>query len=233
MTNYVLVHGGYAAGWSWERVMPYLRENDLVGAVIALDLVGHGSRLSEKPENQITMEDYIDDVVDAIEKRNLRNVVLVGHSLAGTIIPYAAARVSDRIKRLIYISGMIPSDGKSVLKTVQDDFGMNFGTSDSKNQYDYRQIFCHFMDEPTIEWYLSRIGSEPPAALNTPMNQIRLPENMPVTYVQLTEDLWLTMHMQNHMIQSLTNPELIELESGHNAPISHPEEIARILLRYA
>lgn len=239
MANYVLVHGGYVASWCWDRMMPYLKEDARVSELVAPDLVGHGSRLNEKPEYKITLEDYIQDIVDVIEGQNLHNVVLVGHSMAGIFLPQAVTRVSGRIKRLVLISAMIPSDGKTAIETIEQDFGLSASLSKSKGIKDgkkksFRDIFCQFMDEDTAQWFMKRVSStEPPAAMYTPVKQTRIPENVPVTYVKLTRDRWVIKQMQHHFAQSLGNPEIVELESGHNAIMSHPEEMARVLLRYA
>jgi pimeloyl-ACP methyl ester carboxylesterase len=46
--------------------------------------------------------------------RDLFDVTLVGHSLAGMTLPGVAARVSDRIGRLVFISCVVPPHGVSV-----------------------------------------------------------------------------------------------------------------------
>jgi pimeloyl-ACP methyl ester carboxylesterase len=73
--------------------------------------MGHGTRSDIKPLNEIHLADYVDDVVREIEERDLRDVVLVGHSLAGITLPLAAERVADRLRRLIDLSNPLPGFG--------------------------------------------------------------------------------------------------------------------------
>ncbi len=231
MSDYVLVHGGAHAGWCWEPTVPYLKQDPRVGMIAALDLVGHGSRLDEKPEDQITLEDYIRDITGAILQQDLNDVVLVGHSLAGAIIPQAAARVPDRVKRLVFVSAIIPPEGKTVLEAMQD-IGVSADPGDSQEQF-LRNMFCNDMDEAMARWLLDNLGPEPPAALTTPVSRKELTQSIPITYVLLTKDQLLPPEAQRQVLRNLEAPEVVELESGHDAMISHPQELARVLLGYA
>ncbi|MGE4605761.1 MAG: alpha/beta fold hydrolase, partial [Myxococcota bacterium] len=57
--TFILVHGGAHGAWCWERMSPHL-----VGAVVALDLPGRGSRPASL--EAITVDDWVDAVVEAI-----------------------------------------------------------------------------------------------------------------------------------------------------------------------
>ena len=72
----VLVHGGGFAASCWDRLVPLLPE-----PVVALDLPGRGSRPA--PLVGLTIGHFVDAVVDTLEADDLRDVTLVGHSLAG------------------------------------------------------------------------------------------------------------------------------------------------------
>lgn len=232
MTNYVLVHGGNHAGWCWELMIPHLREDPRTGEVLALDLVGHGSRKNDKPHGQIIMEDYINDIADAILKRDLREVVIVGHSMAGSIIPQAAALVPDRVKGLVFISAVIPQEGKSVQETW-NEIGFSFDSDSSDLKSYYRRIFCQDMDETTIQWFLSKVDKEPPGGFTAPVYRSVLPRSISNIYVLLTRDQVLPLEAQRSLAGNIEHVQFAELESGHNAMISHPKELAKLLLRYA
>ena len=78
---------------------------------LAVDLPGRG----ENPYDlaKITLKLHIDVVSEFIEQRDLRDVVLVGHSMAGLIIPNVAVRMPQRIKRLIFVSALVMHDGEA------------------------------------------------------------------------------------------------------------------------
>ena len=82
--TYVLVHGATFDGSCWDLLLPHLD-----GPAIAVDLPGRGSRPADL--TQVTIQDFVDVVVDEIECCDLHDVVLVGHPLAGITLPGVAA----------------------------------------------------------------------------------------------------------------------------------------------
>ena len=110
----VLVHGGGCTKECWELMLPYLD-----GDVLALDLPGRGERPGDL--TKIGVADFVDAVVDDIESRDLHDVVLVGHSLAGLTIPQVAGRVRDRIRALVFVSCTVPRDGESSYDTLDPE----------------------------------------------------------------------------------------------------------------
>jgi len=69
--------------------------------------------------------------------------------------------------------------------------------------------------------------------LTTPLSYRGLPESIPTTYVLLTKDQALPPEAQRQLLRNIGSPEVVELESGHDAMVSHPKELAKVLLRYA
>ena len=61
---------------------------------------------------KMTWEMYADSVVRFIEDRDLKNVILAGHSLGGLTISAVAERIPKRIKRVIWVSAMVMLDGE-------------------------------------------------------------------------------------------------------------------------
>ena len=90
---YVLIHGGSFTGSCWQPIVPLLPE-----PVVAVDLPGRGTR--PRALAGISIADFVDAVVDDIESRDLRDVVLVGHSMAGLTMPGVAERIPDRLRHL-------------------------------------------------------------------------------------------------------------------------------------
>lgn len=63
MASFVLVHGAAHGAWCWERLIPILLASPQVEEVVAIDLVGHGTRIEEKPLKAICLGDYADEIV--------------------------------------------------------------------------------------------------------------------------------------------------------------------------
>ncbi|MFQ6117941.1 MAG: alpha/beta hydrolase, partial [Candidatus Bipolaricaulia bacterium] len=113
MADYVLVHGAWQGAWGWARLKKSLEERGQ--RVLAVDLPGHGERI-QADLAKIALQDYIDTVTEEIVKDDLHDVILVGHSLGGITVPYVAERIRERIKRLVFISCLLPDEGKSALE---------------------------------------------------------------------------------------------------------------------
>src|SRR5689334_20641937 len=109
--TFVLVHGGSFAASCWEPLLPSLPDS-----TVAVDLPGRGSR--PRPLAGITIADFVDAVVEEIESRDLRDAVLVGHSMAGITMPGVAARVPDRLARLVFVACTVPGDGERIVDTL-------------------------------------------------------------------------------------------------------------------
>lgn len=227
MTSFVLVHGGAHASWCWDRLAPHLRSDPRVRSVVAVDLTGHGARRDVKPLEAISRADYVDDVVREIESRDLREVVLVGHSLAGITIAHAAARVADRIRRLIYLSTSNPAAGHSI-----EDL-MKHPLSPLSRDVDFRDMFCNDLDDEAAGWLLSKLGPEPPGPMAEPVPAIVLPAELESTYILLERDEALPPPLQREQARNAGADEVVPLDAGHSAFASRPRELADLLLRYA
>jgi pimeloyl-ACP methyl ester carboxylesterase len=227
LTSFVLVHGGAHASWCWDRLVPHLRSDARVESVVAVDLSGHGARRDVKPLEAITLADYVDDVVREIEGRDLRGVVLVGHSLAGITIPQAAARVADRIRRLIHLSTSSPAAGQSVAELMKHPM------SPLSRGVDLRSMFCNDLDDETTTWLLSKLGPEPPGPMTEPVPPVDLDGRIESTYILLERDEALPPALQIEQAHNARVGEVVPFDAGHSAFASRPRELADLLLRYA
>src|SRR4051812_16992837 len=111
--TFVLVHGGGHGGWCWQRVARALRADG--HEVHTPTLTGFGDRAHLDAPG---FETFVEDVVALLELEDLRDVVLVGHSMGGTIIPRVAERVADRIARVVWLTAAVTADGESLLQAV-------------------------------------------------------------------------------------------------------------------
>src|SRR5215472_10739699 len=100
--NVVIVHGAWADGSSWSKVIPLLQTRGL--HVVAV-------------QNPLTS--LADDV--AATKRAIASqngaVLLVGHSYGGAVITEAGN--DPKVVRLLYVAAFAPSDGESVASTTK------------------------------------------------------------------------------------------------------------------
>lgn len=226
MASFVLVHGAAHGAWCWERLLPLLAASRQVDAVVALDLTGHGSRLEAKPQEAVARADYVEDVVREIEGRDLRDVILVGHSLAGITVPEAAGRLGSRMRRLVLLSTAHPEPGHSVEELMAHPL------SPVSRGVDFQRMFCNDLDAEATAWLLSRLGPEPAGPMREPVPAVSLPAGLPSSYVVLERDEALPPELQRELAKTAAADELVPFDAGHSAFASRPRELAALLLRW-
>jgi pimeloyl-ACP methyl ester carboxylesterase len=111
MANYVLVHGAWGGGQSYERTAADLRAAG--HEVLVARLKGLGAR-SDELHPGITLTDHIDDVCQQVGQAGIDRFILAGHSYGGMVITGVAARLGARIDAIAYIDAFLPGDGQSL-----------------------------------------------------------------------------------------------------------------------
>jgi pimeloyl-ACP methyl ester carboxylesterase len=226
----VLVHGGGCTKECWDLMIPHLE-----GDVLAVDLPGRGGRPGVL--TTIGIADFVDAVVDDLESRDLHDVVLVGHSLAGLTIPQVAGRVAKRIRALVFVSCTVPRDGQSVYDTLDADIQAisdsspkdALATLDAETQ---QAVFYNDVDDPDLlEWAVRLVVPEAPATLSDPMVLSTMPPDLRRVWVRLARDAIVAPEKQDRFIENLGGAEVLELDAAHMAMISRPRELAEILGR--
>ena len=96
-TNVVLVHGAFADGSSWNKVIPLLQAR-------GLHVVAVQNPLSSLADDTAATQRAIDQQTGP--------VVLVGHSWGGAVITQAGN--DDKVKALVYVAALAPDSGESV-----------------------------------------------------------------------------------------------------------------------
>jgi pimeloyl-ACP methyl ester carboxylesterase len=121
--TYVLITGAWHGGWAWRPVAQRLRA--LGHRVITPTLPGLHDGADPTAH---TLTDVIDYVVDLVEGADLRDVSLLGHSWGGYVITSAAPRLAPRLRRLVYWSAFVPSEGLSLNEEVPPHYTELFTT---------------------------------------------------------------------------------------------------------
>jgi pimeloyl-ACP methyl ester carboxylesterase len=115
MATFVLVHGAGTGGWLWRRVRARLVRDGHEVFTPTLTGVGERAHLARR---DVSLGTHIDDVVAVLECEELADVVLVGFSYAGMIIPAVADRLPGRVRRLVYLDAIVTESGRSALDVM-------------------------------------------------------------------------------------------------------------------
>ena len=232
---FVLVHGGGFSGSCWDLLIPLLD-----GTVYAVDLPGRGDRPADL--STVTVPGSVDAVADVITDNHLTDVVLVGHSMAGLTLPGVAERVPSRLRRLVFVSCTVPAHGTSLAQTLADlsptvgELSEHIGQADLVadgrgvlHSVVAGEMFCNDMDDQLTRFTLDRMVPEALGILGEPCDLTGLRHPVPRTYVRLTRDATVSLEAQDAMIANLGGAEVVDLDSGHMAMISHPGQLAALV----
>ena len=107
--TFILVHGTWLGGWSWQYVRRILQRAG--HDVYAPSLSGCGDR-AHMMNPDIGLDTHIQDIVNIIDFESLDNVILVGHSFAGLVITGVADARREKIRRVVFFDALVPAEGR-------------------------------------------------------------------------------------------------------------------------
>ena len=108
--TFVLVPGAWQGGWAWQPVARRLREAGYTAVTITLPGLADGDERAG-----LRLSDAIDHVVAEVSRRDLSEVVLVGHSWGGYVITGAAHQLAGRLAKVIYYNAVVPARGTAMV----------------------------------------------------------------------------------------------------------------------
>jgi pimeloyl-ACP methyl ester carboxylesterase len=111
----LIVHGAWGGGWAFREVDSLLSADHY--KVYRPTLTGQGEKVHLSTPD-INLSTHIQDIVNVILFEDLHDITLVGHSYGGMVVTGVADRVPDRIRQLIYVDAVLPKSGESVNDTL-------------------------------------------------------------------------------------------------------------------
>jgi pimeloyl-ACP methyl ester carboxylesterase len=217
-TNIILVHGGWADGSSWGKVITILKNAG--HKVIAVNLPLHN------------LADDVKTVKRAVELIG-KPVILVGHSYGGEVITNAAYN-NPNVTGLVYIAAFAPDEGQSLSTFVSaKDFPQGFLILDSEGLAYINPDMFHDRFAQDVNLTQADIM----AVAQKPFNASIFGENsgapawkqLPIWYQISESDLMIPPAAQ-HTFAKQMNATTISINASHASYVSHPDEIAKLIL---
>jgi pimeloyl-ACP methyl ester carboxylesterase len=221
--NIVLVHGQFADASSWSKVIPFLQ--DAGHKVIAVELPLH------------SMADDVATVKRAIDLIG-GPVLLVAHSYGGFVITNAGYN-NPNVKGLVYIAAVAPKEGQTENtaknspspKVFEGKPVLIFDKSGFAyiNPAIYHDFFVQDVDQAEAK-VLAAV--QKPANVSGILNAKSGPpawKQLP-TWYQVSENDHVIPPAVERMFAKEMNATTISLPSSHASLLSHPTEIAQLIL---
>ena len=216
----ILVHGGMHTASCWALVEPML---DL--PVRAVDLPGRGSRPAELSE--VTLDDCVAAVLDEADSAGFTTFALVAHSLGGVTITETAYRHGQRITHLVYVGAIVPPTGSSAAKVM---IGDDVSATDPLVVSDEfaKAGFGNDLSEEQWAVHAASLVPDAPGIMNGVISG--LPSGIPVTYVNMSDDVPVPPTLAEQMAANLgTHVERVTLHAGHTVMVSQPKALADVI----
>ena len=229
----VFVHGWSCDARYWRAQLPHFAENH---RVVTLDLAGHGH--SGTTRSQYTMRAFGEDVKAVIEATGSRRVILIGHSMGGSVIAEAARLMPNRVKGLIGVDTLenieypiTREELKKMIAPLEKDFRAG------SRQF-VEEMISPQTDPQLREWILSDMSAAPPAvalsAMNNMMSQYitgeaaKIFDEIRIPVITVNGDMWPVNYEANrrHM---LSFDAIVLKGADHFLMLNRPEQFNRAL----
>jgi len=152
----VFVHGWCCDRSYWDAQVPHFAQKY---KVVTIDLAGHGeSGLSRKA---YTMSTFGQDVAAVVNKLDLDQIVLIGHSMGGPVILEAARTIPENIKGLVGVDtfGRIKPRTQEWIDNFMAPFHANF--AERTAIFVRQNMFTPNSDPALIEKIVSDMSAAP------------------------------------------------------------------------
>lgn len=192
MATIIIVHGGWGGGWEWTPVAGRLRERGHV--VFTPTLTGLGER-SHLGTDTTGLSDHIQDVLAILTFEELQDVVLCGHSYGGMVVTGAADRVPERIRGLVYLDALVPTDGQALVDLVPRELGdplLRAAEERGDGKIPYPPELhppAGLISDEVRSRYLGRMRPHPASTMSEPIRLSGAVSGLPRAFVRCTGDL--------------------------------------------
>jgi pimeloyl-ACP methyl ester carboxylesterase len=218
----VLVHGAFADGSSWSKVIPLLEKAGLKVVAVQNPL--------DSLENDVAATKR---AIDSAEGP----VVLVGHSWAGVVITQAGN--NPKVKSLVYVAAYAPDSGQSV-----QDISSKYPQLESQKAFVKDEAGYLKISDAGVKKYfgagLSAQEQQIVAAVQGPLHIRTLTSavdhaawrDKPSFMVIATKDQIIPPQLEKDQAKN-AKAKSVEVPSGHIAMVAFPKPVADLIIEAA
>jgi pimeloyl-ACP methyl ester carboxylesterase len=219
--NIVLVHGLFADGSCWSEVIPRLQ--------------AAGLNVTSVQNPLTTLDDAVAETQRVMDRQD-GPTVLVGHSFSGMIVTEVG--VDPKVSAVVYVAARAPDAGEDytalakTFPTPPASAGIVFDGDEGRlTEAAFLRDFAG--DLPEARARALYAAQEPfHKALLTGKTKHAAWRSKPSFYAVSTEDRTINPDLERFMAKRM-GATTIEVKSSHLSLISHPQEIADLILQAA
>lgn len=220
--NIVFVHGAFADGSSWAKVLPILKAK--------------GYNVSAVQNPLYSVEDDVEATKRAIALMD-GPVLLVGHSYGGMVV--TAAGNDPKVVGLLYVCALVPNEGQSAVD-VTGAFPPGPGTAEFRPDaagflsLSYKGIHEHFAQDLKAGERDILFATQGPWAIKATTGKVQKVawKNKPSWFIVGLDDHLVIPDLARAEVKMI-NAKAIELKTSHVPMLSEPGKVAAFIISAA
>lgn len=235
----VLIHGGSHGAWCWQQVQECLAQAN--EASYAFDMPGCGADTT--PRADIRLRDHIERGIDRINELPDGPIQIVGHSIAGWVLPPLAAAftngriVGKQLTDLVFVAAATLDRAESGIGVTpverrQSYFDLAAASPDNSLMLDFDaawgRFFQHLSHEQAVAAY--RQLTPQPFGPYTDPSPVGVSEvDVERTYIAMDDDLTYPVATTGEFAAKAGVQPLV-IAGDHDVMLSDPAGLAEALL---
>jgi pimeloyl-ACP methyl ester carboxylesterase len=227
---FVLIHGAFRGGWSWQKARRILQARDYEAFAPSLSGAGERAHLN-RPD--ILLEDWVNDVTALLNAEDLKNVILVGHSQGGIVIQAVAEAVPERIAKLVFIDAPVLRDGECAVDAIPAEIRAKFGETPANALIPPMPLkVSQDFTEQEVSWINARLTAVP---TNPSLERIQIARSFKIPHEYIfcaqTPPVY-PASFTRHRFEA-EGVKYLLIDTGHDCIMTHPQLIADLLVEIA
>ncbi len=215
--NIVLVHGAFADGSSWNKVIRLLQAKDYNVTAVQQPLTSL--------EEDVAITRHILSMQQG-------PTILVGHSYGGVIITVAGDE--PNVSGLVYIAAFAPDEGESIMdlksQAAPAAGAAHVHTDNQGYVWVDRAAYPEFF-AGDVDLDEARVMAAVQMPWKVPTTKISSPawRTLPSWYQISERDMMINPELQ-HLMAKRIGANTISLDASHASAVSHPHEVADLIM---
>ncbi|MBO9567169.1 MAG: alpha/beta hydrolase [Niastella sp.] len=223
----VLVHGAFADGSSWNKVIPILQKKGFQTIAVQNPLTSLADDVK-----------FVERAFNEVEG----DIILVGHSWGGVVITQAGN--NDKVKALVYVAAYAPDEGQSIESINKDAFEVRkIPNTPGLAHPIITDGFIRLREEDVINHFAQDLPKEEAKLIAAGQGRY----HTSTLTAQVTNPAWknkpsyFVVSDNDHIISPIIEAEMAKnmkaityhLPTSHVAMLAKPEKVAEVILKAA